>query len=225
MSFGTPGPDTQTQVMLQVMLNLTIFGMELQEAVEAPRFASLSFPSSASPHAYIPGRLLVEPGLHEHVADALARLGHRAECWPDSGSDYFMNANAACAVLSDRTTGVIKGAADPRRPASPLGGSSEHRHVRDRGGIIESSDARTANLAVIPAKGDAIQLPPGGFGFGNGHLSRKVPAAGPQTRPETARGAITRPRLLAPKSGKRGTGIGLRPRKRGPSRAGSPLSR
>jgi gamma-glutamyltranspeptidase/glutathione hydrolase len=121
MPFGTPGQDTQTQVMLQVMLNLMVFGMELQEAVEAPRFASLSFPSSASPHTYVPGRLLVEPGLHEYVGDALVRLGHRAECWPDSGSDYFMNANAACAVLADRTTGVIKGAADPRRPAYAIG--------------------------------------------------------------------------------------------------------
>src|SRR5215469_11365314 len=89
MPFGTPGQDTQTQVMLQVLLNLEVFGMELQAAVEAPRFASLSFPSSASPHHYVPGRLLIEPGLHAQVGEALTRLGHRVELWPDTGIDYF----------------------------------------------------------------------------------------------------------------------------------------
>jgi gamma-glutamyltranspeptidase/glutathione hydrolase len=54
MPFGTPGQDTQTQVMLQVLLNFVVFDMDLQAAAEAPRFASLSFPSSASPHQYVP---------------------------------------------------------------------------------------------------------------------------------------------------------------------------
>jgi gamma-glutamyltranspeptidase / glutathione hydrolase len=121
MPFGTPGQDTQTQVMLQVFLNLVVFGMDLQAAVEAPRFASLSFPSSSSPHKHVPGRLLVEAALHAQVGDALRRLGHRAEQWPDSGADYFMNISAACAVMADTATGVIKGAADPRRPAYAIG--------------------------------------------------------------------------------------------------------
>ena len=44
MPFGTPGGDVQTQAMLQVFLNIHLFGMEVQEAVEAPRVASYSFP-------------------------------------------------------------------------------------------------------------------------------------------------------------------------------------
>jgi gamma-glutamyltranspeptidase/glutathione hydrolase len=107
--------------MLQVLLNLVVFGMELQVAVEAPRFASLSFPSSASPHHYVSGRLLIEPGLHAEVGKALTRLGHGVELWPKTGNDYFMNVNAACAVLADRTTGVLQGAADPRRPSYAIG--------------------------------------------------------------------------------------------------------
>jgi gamma-glutamyltranspeptidase/glutathione hydrolase len=121
MPFGTPGQDTQTQVMLQMLLNLVVFGMELQAAVEAPRFASLSFPSSASPHRYVPGRLLIEPELYAEVGEALASLGHGVELWPDTGNDYFMNVNAACAVLADSTTGVLHGAADPRRPTYAIG--------------------------------------------------------------------------------------------------------
>ena len=121
MPFGTPGQDTQTQVMLQVLLNLAVFGMELQAAVEAPRFSSLSFPSSASPHHYVPGRLLVEKELFADVGDALMQRGHRAEQWPDTGNDYFMNVSAACAVMADQVTGVLQGAADPRRPAYAIG--------------------------------------------------------------------------------------------------------
>ncbi len=121
MPFGTPGQDTQTQVMLQVLLNLAVFGMELQAAVEAPRFSSLSFPSSASPLHYVPGRLLVDKELFADVGDALMQRGHRAEQWPDTGNDYFMNVSAACAVMADQVTGVLQGAADPRRPAYAIG--------------------------------------------------------------------------------------------------------
>ena len=60
MPFGTPGGDVQTQAMLQVMLNILHFGMEVQDAIEAPRVASYSFPSSFAPFEYFPGRLAVE---------------------------------------------------------------------------------------------------------------------------------------------------------------------
>src|SRR5262249_23334373 len=40
MPFGTPGGDVQQQAMLQVFLNTTVWGMPLQEAIEAPRVAS-----------------------------------------------------------------------------------------------------------------------------------------------------------------------------------------
>ena len=41
MPFGTPGGDVQPQAMLQVLLNVLIFGMNPQQAVEAPRFCFL----------------------------------------------------------------------------------------------------------------------------------------------------------------------------------------
>jgi gamma-glutamyltranspeptidase / glutathione hydrolase len=57
MPFGAPGGDLQPQGMLQVFLNHTVFGMSVQEAVEAPRFVTHSFPGSFEPHPYHPGRL------------------------------------------------------------------------------------------------------------------------------------------------------------------------
>src|SRR5438132_1584212 len=57
MPFGTPGGDVQQQAMLQVMLNHVVFDMPLQQAIEAPRVASRSFPDSFWPHAFPPGKL------------------------------------------------------------------------------------------------------------------------------------------------------------------------
>ena len=72
MPFGTPGGDVQTQAMLQVFLNIHLFGMEAQEAVEAPRIASYSFPSSFEPHAYYPGRLNLERRISQATGETLA---------------------------------------------------------------------------------------------------------------------------------------------------------
>ena len=55
MPFGTPGGDVQPQSMVQLFLNVFEFGMDVQQAVEAPRFSTWSFPNSFWPHAYHPG--------------------------------------------------------------------------------------------------------------------------------------------------------------------------
>ena len=117
MPFGTPGGDVQTQAMLQVFLNIHLFGMETQEAVEAPRVASYSFPSSFEPHAYYPGRLNLESRIDRPTAEALGRLGHTIEWWPD----WTWEAGAVCAIVGDEVTGVLKAGADPRRPSYAVG--------------------------------------------------------------------------------------------------------
>ena len=45
----------QAQAMLQTLLNRIAFGMDPQSAVEAPRFATYSFPDSFEPHSILPG--------------------------------------------------------------------------------------------------------------------------------------------------------------------------
>ncbi len=117
MPFGTPGGDVQTQAMLQVFLNIHLFGMEVQEAVEAPRVASYSFPSSFEPHAYHPGRLNLESRIDKSTGEALGHLGHKVEWWPD----WTWLAGAVCTIVADQESGVMKGGADPRRPSYALG--------------------------------------------------------------------------------------------------------
>ena len=117
MPFGTPGGDVQTQAMLQVFLNIHMFGMEVQEGIEAPRVASYSYPSSFEPHAYHPGLLNLESRIDKATGEALCKLGHTVGWWPD----WTWLAGAVCAVVADQETGVLKGGADPRRPSYALG--------------------------------------------------------------------------------------------------------
>jgi gamma-glutamyltranspeptidase/glutathione hydrolase len=113
MPFGTPGGDVQIQAMLQVMLNILHFGMEVQEAIEAPRVASYSFPSSFAPYEYFPGRLAVEARIPAEVRDELAARGHEVKSWPAT----TWLAGSVEVVLSDPASGLKHAGADPRRPA------------------------------------------------------------------------------------------------------------
>lgn len=110
MPFGTPGGDVQQQAMLQVLLNVTVFGMPLQEAIEAPRVASRSFPDSFWPHAYSPGKLEVERRVAKDTRDALVGLGHEIVEWPE----WEWRAGSVCAVKVG-ADGTRWGGADPRR--------------------------------------------------------------------------------------------------------------
>lgn len=117
MPFGSPGNDIQPQAMLQFFLNVVVFGMDPQAAVEAPRFATYSFPGSSAPHAYHPGRLNLEARIPKNAGEALARLGHKIAWWPE----VEFRAGAVCAIRVDPQTGILQGAADPRRPAYAVG--------------------------------------------------------------------------------------------------------
>jgi gamma-glutamyltranspeptidase/glutathione hydrolase len=117
LPFGTPGGDVQSQAMLQVLLNLFVFGNDVQSAIEAPRFATYSFPSSFAPFDYYPGRLAVEGRIAEPVIAELARRGHEIQRWPD----WIWTAGAVCAILADRRRGTLEAGADPRRAAYALG--------------------------------------------------------------------------------------------------------
>ncbi|MDA0674996.1 MAG: gamma-glutamyltransferase family protein [Proteobacteria bacterium] len=122
MPFGTPGGDSQVQVMLQVLLNRVVFDMSPQAACEAARFASHSFPSSFEPHDYHPGSLYLEGRFGPAMGDELTRRGHKVTWWPTFGPETTSSdICAACAVDSNLKTGVKTGGADHRRPAYALG--------------------------------------------------------------------------------------------------------
>ena len=116
MPIGTPGGDVQQQAMLQVFLNVTAHGMRPQQAIDAPRIASRSFPDSFWPHAHAPGVVEAESRLSPDTRNALAALGHNVADWPD----WDWRAGAVCCVMVG-PDGVLSGGADPRRGALAIG--------------------------------------------------------------------------------------------------------
>lgn len=117
MPFGGPGGDLQPQAMLQVFLNHTVFGMPIQRAVEAPRFATHSFPNSFEPHLYQPGRLDVEAPIGTEIAETLSGRGHRVRLRPAVST----NVAGVCAIRADLRSGTLFGGADPRRASRAMG--------------------------------------------------------------------------------------------------------
>ena len=117
MPFGTPGGDVQTQAMLQVLLNVTAFGMDLRSAIEAPRFSTYSFPSSFEPHEYYPNRLAIEGRVSPATVEGLRALGHDVHQWPE----WTRLAGSVCSVIHDTKHGVLTGAGDPRRASYAVG--------------------------------------------------------------------------------------------------------
>jgi gamma-glutamyltranspeptidase/glutathione hydrolase len=117
MPFGAPGGDTQPQGMLQVLLNHLVFGMDIQTAIEAPRFSTHSQPNSFEPHDCKPGRLSIENDIDQDIGKELAELGHDVE-WLPSRSDAVAG---VCAISANLETGLISGGADPRRSGRAMG--------------------------------------------------------------------------------------------------------
>jgi gamma-glutamyltranspeptidase/glutathione hydrolase len=117
MPFGTPGGDNQVQSMLQVLINHTVFGMGIQDAIEAPRFMTHSQPDSFEPHKAFPGKLTMEGRIAAKTSDSLRALGHDVERLPD----MTYKTAGVCAISADLETGILEGGADPRRMSRAMG--------------------------------------------------------------------------------------------------------
>jgi len=110
LAIGTPGGDSQDQQILNVLLNLIDFGMDVQAAIEAPRFNSLHPESSFDEHRSQPGVLEIEATVPEAVRAELSRRGHRLRVRPGFGIS-----TGVVAAGIDPATGLLRGGADPRR--------------------------------------------------------------------------------------------------------------
>jgi gamma-glutamyltranspeptidase/glutathione hydrolase len=107
---STPGGDNQDQSLIQVLLNIIEFGMNVQEAVEAPRFQTLHLVSSFDDHRFNPGVLNLEDRIAKAVRDDLASRGHKVEA-----QSAWANPSAPTVIRFNSESGVIEAGADPRR--------------------------------------------------------------------------------------------------------------
>jgi gamma-glutamyltranspeptidase/glutathione hydrolase len=104
-TLGTPGGDSQTQSLLQIMNNLLLFGMLPQEAIEAPRL-----------RGYEGLEVAVEDRIPVDVRDALGALGHRLRVVHGWTATF----GGAQMIFVDPRSGTLVVASDPRREAYGL---------------------------------------------------------------------------------------------------------
>jgi gamma-glutamyltranspeptidase/glutathione hydrolase len=82
--------------------------MNVQQAIEAPRWSTRSFPQSHFPHTMYAGEVTVENRIPEAVRDALRGKGHKLKVT----GGWTLGSNAAISI--DPDTGVLSAGADPR---------------------------------------------------------------------------------------------------------------
>ncbi|HUH32068.1 MAG TPA: gamma-glutamyltransferase, partial [Rhodanobacter sp.] len=107
LAFAVQGGDSQDQNLLQFFLNVTEFGMTVQQAAEAPNFNSYQMRSSFGRHETEPGRMLVATSLPDATRVALQKMGYKLE-------------------YTQRTSGPINAIEFDTKHHSMWGGSSNH---------------------------------------------------------------------------------------------------
>jgi gamma-glutamyltranspeptidase/glutathione hydrolase len=112
LSFAVQGGDAQDQNLLQFFLNVVEFGMNVQEAAEAPNFISFQLHDSFGSHKKEPGRLAVNASLPEFTRNQLEKMGYKVEV------GVYGN--------RDRTSGPINAIFFDTENGTFQGGSSNH---------------------------------------------------------------------------------------------------
>jgi gamma-glutamyltranspeptidase/glutathione hydrolase len=100
LSLGTPGSYGILQTTVQMLLHLIDFGMNIQEALEAPRF-----------RAYEGCRVQMEGRFPPQTQQALQNLGHQVEAI----EDWSASVGGGQGIWRHPGSGVLQGGADPRR--------------------------------------------------------------------------------------------------------------
>lgn len=111
---GTPGGDGQPQWNMQVLTNMIDFGMNEQEAVEAPRW--MSFPGTDPINLPNEFSLRIEDRIGDAVIEELGARGHRV-----SVLGAWSNGGDAQVIGLDPESGVISGGSDARGEGVALG--------------------------------------------------------------------------------------------------------
>jgi oxamate amidohydrolase len=111
--YGTMGGEGQPQTQAALVARIIDYKMSPQQAIEAPRWLQgrmLDLSLSGT-------QLNIEGRVRDDVILELRRLGHRINIT----TDYSDTMGHAGAILIDRSTGVLKGGADPRGDGAAVG--------------------------------------------------------------------------------------------------------
>ena len=109
LSYGVMGGDVQAQGHVQVLVNLIDRGLNLQQAIDAPRVR------------YISGRgVMMEDELAAPVIDDLVQRGHQ-RVLPGPGLTHRALMGGGQAIMIDPANGSLLGASDSRKDGLALG--------------------------------------------------------------------------------------------------------
>jgi gamma-glutamyltranspeptidase/glutathione hydrolase len=113
--FGVMGGDMQPQGQVEVLCNLIDFGMNVQEAGEAPRVEHVgSATPTGRPEQPGGGRVAAETGISEAVVKDLSRRGHHVVRVKTNGGGYQ-------GILIDPKTNMLQGGSEPRKDGCAAG--------------------------------------------------------------------------------------------------------
>jgi gamma-glutamyltranspeptidase/glutathione hydrolase len=107
VGFGIMGGWNQAQAHAQFVSDIVDFGMNIQAALEAPRFTKMTFGGVD---------VQMEPRIPEATRQELVRLGHKVDILP---VPYAGVVGGGQAVLRD-ASGVNQGASDPRKDGAAV---------------------------------------------------------------------------------------------------------
>ena len=115
LSFGVMGGDMQPQGHTQILCNIIDFGMNLQEAGDAPRVRHFGSQQPNGSQMVDGGSLAIELGVNPETRRELAELGHNLV---HPFGQFFGGYQA---IMLDPVTGMYSGASDPRRSGTAIG--------------------------------------------------------------------------------------------------------
>jgi gamma-glutamyltranspeptidase / glutathione hydrolase len=107
MTLATPGGDNQDQALLQILLNVVEFGMNMQAAVEAPRFQTRHLVSSFDNHPMYRGDLGLDERIPPAVYADLTERGHKTT------TKSRWNSGAHPVGIRVLSNGVLEAGVDP----------------------------------------------------------------------------------------------------------------
>lgn len=111
--YGTMGGEGQPQTQAALVARIIDYGLDPQEAIEAPRWLQGRMLDLSQPGS----QLNLEGRVADKVVRELRQLGHRVALTTDY-SDLMGHAGA---ILINRATGVLHGGADPRGDGAAVG--------------------------------------------------------------------------------------------------------
>jgi gamma-glutamyltranspeptidase / glutathione hydrolase len=115
--FGTMGGDGQPQIQLQFLHQLVDRGLDVQRALDHPRWVYGRHQLTERPELATGEMVLVESRMPDDIVSGLQRRGHRVEALGP-----FENAMGhAHAIVIDRERGTLAGGSDPRADSLALG--------------------------------------------------------------------------------------------------------